>query len=184
MISEKLWAEFDVNLLAATCSPSLFRVEAVDDWSEILRSLPETSSMCSRGSHGIFPREACFAEVSSSLACLWVISISLGRLPVKTIIISMKTSLLLALLLSFGINWKLSVDLFRTSKMASAKLGLIPTVDREQSKICKVSTNEKQSRIFCGSWTQIHIGLIGIGQKNCALVYSIDSSFLELLFTR
>lgn len=113
-----------------------------------------------------------------------MVSISVGRLLAKRIIISMEIPLQLVLLRSSCIVPNLAVQTLRTNKRASAELELIPTVDDRISESCKLSTDEKQIRFFHGSWKQIHIRLVGFGQKYCALVYSINSTPLELLFHR
>lgn len=63
-----------------------------------MTSLLGTTPICSKRLHDDFSQVACFSEVSSSLSCQQTVIISVDKLLVEGIAVSMEISLLSALL--------------------------------------------------------------------------------------
>lgn len=125
---------------------------------------------------------ACLTGLSSSLACERTLFIFVGRHLANRIIISNESSLLLDLRWSFCINWIIAVDLVRNRKGHPASYN----VSQRRIESFQKAVGFLQTKKPFHSWAleHIRIDIEDLGQKDCALVYSIDSSFLELLLCR
>lgn len=179
MVAEKISVEFYGNSLAVTYSPPSFTVKARADWSQSMISLLATSTIRTRGLYSKLSQIAYFSGVSWSLACLRMVSTSVGKPLSKRMIMSMEIPFLLNLLWNPCLGWILAVAFVTASKRASAKLEIIPTIYWKFLESCELSTDEKAIS-STWTWRKLSIDAVGLGQKDHASVYSIDPSLFEL----